>query len=59
METNDWWEIILDNYYTNDINYVKEYKKALEAVNAKSIKKTLKALVKQSNVVEVVMLPEE
>ena len=36
---------------------VKDYKKALEAVNAKSIQKTLKALVKQGNVAEIVMMP--
>ena len=59
METNDWWETILSRYYNDGINYAKEYKKALEAVNAKSIQKTLKALVKQDNVVEVVMLPAE
>ena len=36
---------------------VEDYKKAIEKVNAKSIQKTLKALVKQGNVVEVVMTP--
>ena len=59
METNGWWGTILNRYYNNGINYAKDYKKALEAVNAKSIQKTLKALVKQGNVVEVVMLPQE
>ena len=59
METNSWWGTILNRYYNNGINYAKDYKKALEAVNAKSIQKTLKALVKQGNVVEVVMLPQE
>ena len=59
METNSWWGTILNRYYNNGINYAKDYKKALEGVNAKSIQKTLKALVKQGNVVEVVMLPQE
>ena len=45
MEDNDWWETILDRYYLDGVDYVKEYKKALESVNAKSIQKTLKALV--------------
>ena len=57
METNGWWGTILDRYYNDGINYAKDYKKAIEKVNAKSIQKTLKALVKQGNVVEVVMLP--
>ena len=57
METNGWWGTILDRYYNDGINYAKDYKKAIEKVNAKSIQKTLKALVKQGNVVEVVMTP--
>ncbi len=57
METNSWWGTILNRYYNDGINYAKDYKKALEAVNAKSIQKTLKALVKQGNVIEVVMTP--
>ncbi|MBO5729400.1 MAG: insulinase family protein [Paludibacteraceae bacterium] len=59
METNGWWGTILDRYYQDGIDYVKDYKKTLEKVNAKSIQKTLKALVKQGNVVEVVMMPAE
>ena len=57
MEDNGWWSTILDRYYQDGVDYVKDYKKALEKVNAKSIQKTLKALVKQGNVVEVVMMP--
>ncbi len=57
MEDNGWWGTILDRYYQDGIDYVKDYKKALEKVDAKSIQKTLKALVKQGNVIEVVMLP--
>ena len=59
MEDNDWWQTILNRYYQDGINYAKDYKRALEKVNAKSIQKTLKALVKQGNVIEVVMLPAE
>lgn len=59
MEDNGWWGTILDRYYQDGIDYVKDYKKTLEKVDAKSIQKTLKALVKQGNVIEVVMLPAE
>ena len=57
MEDNGWWGTILDRYYQDGINYAKDYKKTLEKVNAKSIQKTLKALVKQGNVAEIVMMP--
>jgi zinc protease len=57
MEKNSWWSTILDRYYQDGVDYLKDYKKELEKVNAKSIQKTLKALVKQGNVIEVVMLP--
>ena len=59
MEDNGWWSTILDRYYQDGVDYVKDYKKTLEKVNAKSIQKTLRALVKQGNVIEVVMLPAE
>ncbi len=59
MEDNGWWQTILDRYYQDGVDYLKDYKRTLEKVNAKSIQKTLKALVKQGNVIEVVMLPAE
>ena len=57
MADNGWWGTILDRYYQDGIDYVKDYKRTLEKVNAKSIQKTLKALVKQGNVAEIVMMP--
>ena len=42
MEDNGWWGTILDRYYQDGIDYVKDYKKTLEKVDAKSIQKTLK-----------------
>ena len=58
LEQNDWWnETVLYNYYVDGIDYRNQYKAAVEAVTAETIQATLKQLVEQGNVIEVVMLP--
>ena len=58
VEKNDWWsDTVLYNYYVDGIDYRNEYKAAVEAITAETIQSTLKRLVEQDNVFEVVMLP--
>lgn len=58
LEQNDWWmDDVLYNYYVDGIDYLNNYKAAVEAVTAETIQSTLKQLVEQGNVIEVVMLP--
>ena len=58
VEKNDWWsDTVLYNYYVDGIDYRNDYKAAVEAVTAETIQATLKRLVEQDNVLEVVMLP--
>ena len=57
MEKNGYWEEILTNYYKNGINYITDYKAAVEAITAETVQETLKKLVEAGNVFEVVMLP--
>ena len=57
LEKNGYWEEILTNYYKNGINYITDYKAAVEAITAESVQETLKKLVEAGNVFEVVMLP--
>ncbi len=59
LEKNDYWDnTILYRYYINGDNYVENYRAAVEAVTSETIQNTLKALVEQGNILEVVMLPE-
>ncbi len=58
LEQNTWWSGALEIYYKDGINRLKDYKAAVEALTAESIQKTLKQVVDQKNVIEVVMLPE-
>ena len=57
LEKNGYWEEILTNYYKNGINYITDYKAAVEAITAETVQETLKKLVEAGNVFEVVMLP--
>ena len=58
LEKNGYWEDVLDNYYKLGINYVTEYRAAVESITAETIQETLRKLVESGNMFEVVMLPE-
>ena len=57
LEKNGYWTDLLSVYYKNGINYVTDYKAAVEAITAETVQATLKKLVDAGNVFEVVMLP--
>ena len=57
LEKNSYWNTILNEYYNYNINYVEEYKAAVEAITAETVQTTLKKLVDAGNVFEVVMEP--
>ena len=57
LEKNSYWRQALDIYYRFGINYITDYKAAVEAITAETVQATLKKLVESGNVFEVVMLP--
>ena len=58
LEKNGYWEEdVLYTYYKYGINYITDYRAAVEAVTAETVQETLKKLVEAGNVFEVVMLP--
>ncbi len=58
METNSYWlNYVLWMYYAYGIDYVKDYRSTIEALNAKSVQQTLEQLLKNGNKYEVVMTP--
>ena len=58
LEKNNYWKSVLSMYYKNGINYITDYKAAVEAITAETVQETLKQLVAAGNMFEVVMLPE-
>ncbi len=59
LEENRWWHnTVLINFYEYGINYTTEYEAAVNAVTAETVQATLKALVRQGNEAEVVMMPQ-
>lgn len=59
LEENGWWSGALESYYMDKINLVDDYKPSVEALTPELIQKTLKDIVNQGNVIEVVMKPTE
>ena len=58
MEKNGYWDnTILPEYYRYGINYLTDYKNAINAITAETVQQTLKKLVDAGNVFEVVMEP--
>jgi len=56
---NGWWSGALENYYHYKLNLVDDYKASVEALTSEKIQSTLKNIVSQGNVLEVVMKPAE
>jgi zinc protease len=57
-ENNNWWQASVVRFYQDKIDLLKDYKASVEALSPELIQKTLKSLVDQGNVLEVVMKPE-
>ena len=57
LEKNSYWDTVLYMYYMYGIDYIADYKAAVEAITAETVQATLKQLVASGNVFEVVMLP--
>ena len=58
LEQNSYWRQSLYMYYLYGLNYIRDYKAAVEAITGETVQKTLKQLVSAGNVFEVVMFPE-
>ena len=57
LEKNNYWDTVLYMYYMYGIDYIADYKAAVEAITAETVQATLKKLTEAGNVFEVVMLP--
>ena len=59
LEKNTYWRTVLYMYNMYGINYISDYRPAVEAITAETVQRTLKQLVSAGNMFEVVMFPEE
>ena len=59
LAENSWWQNAVESYYQDKINLVDDYKASVEGLTPATIQATLKAIVSQGNVLEVVMKPQE
>lgn len=56
-ENGYWLNTIIYNYYFRNINYLKDYRSAVESITSESIQKMLKQVYEEGNRIEVVMMP--
>lgn len=56
---NSWWQCALIQYYKNGYNFVTDFRPAIEALTSENIRETLKNIVSQGNVMEIVLKPKE
>lgn len=59
LRENSWWSTTLVRYYEDGLNYVDDYRAAVEALTSEKIQSTVNELLKQGNILEVVMKPAE
>ena len=57
LEKNSYWDTVLYMYYMYGIDYIADYKTAVENITAETVQATLKKLVASGNMFEVVMMP--
>lgn len=57
LRENSWWQSAIRAYYEDGVDNLKDYKNAVNALTPALIQETLKKLVEQENVIEVVMTP--
>ena len=58
LEQNTFWRQAIYELYMLNVNTIRDYKPAVEAISAQSVQATLKKLVEAGNMYEVVMFPE-
>jgi zinc protease len=59
LEENTWWRTAILGKLRSDLNLVQDYRNAVESLTQQSIQALVQEIIRQGNVLEVVMLPEE
>jgi len=57
MKENTWWNSIVQEYYTNKLDYLTGFETKVKTLNTKAIQDFAKKSLGQDNVVEVLMRP--
>ena len=57
MKENTWWNSIVQEYYTNNLDYLSGFETKVRALNIKAVQDFANKTLGQGNVVEVIMRP--
>ncbi len=56
---NNFWNQVLVNYYTDDIDIMTDYEQIVKDINPGSVQKFLKKILKQGNFIDISMIPAQ
>jgi len=59
LRENAWWRDALSHYHRSGINLIQDYQSAVENLTPRTIRWLVRDIVRQGNMLEIVMLPEE
>lgn len=59
LSENSFWMNSISSYYRDNMNFVTDYKKAVESLDSASISAVSKSLLKQNNVIQILLMPEK
>lgn len=57
MKENSWWNSVIQEFYTNQLDYYSDYETRVKALDSKTIHEFAKKTLGQDNYVEVIMRP--
>jgi len=59
LTENSFWMNSISSYYRDGLNYVTDYQKTVESLDTTSISAVAKSLLKQNNVIQILLMPEK
>jgi len=59
LTENSFWMNSISSFYRDGLNYVTDYKKSVESLDSASISSVAKSLLKQNNVIQILLMPEK
>jgi predicted Zn-dependent peptidase len=59
MKENAWWNTIMQEFYTNNLDYLSGYETRVKALDTRAVQDMAKKFLGQDNVIEVIMRPDK
>ena len=57
MKENAWWNTVIQEFYTNDLDYLSGYENRVKALDTKAVQEAAKKFLGHDDIIEVIMRP--